>query len=86
MQEGGDAMFTTTEDQPIVMPAWATCIGERRAHVTWHEPLARTKRLLTALHKRVSGATRGHSARLAANLRLLSLHAAHGLDRQSSLR
>jgi hypothetical protein len=78
--------FKATEDQPAVMSQRAKRVGESRAHVTWHEPLEGTERLLTALIARDHAETGRESRPFAANQRLPSGNVAHVLVRQSCFR
>ena len=55
MQEGGDAMTKTTEEQPATVPATAKQAGEIRGRWAWVEPTVWTERMLTALEQGVKG-------------------------------
>ena len=55
MQEGGDAMTKSTEEQPAAVPARATHAGEILLHWSWVEPKVWTEPMLTALEQGVKG-------------------------------
>ena len=55
MQEGGDAMTKSTEEQPEAVPARAIRAGEILLRWGWVEPRIWTAQMLTALEQGVKG-------------------------------
>jgi RNA-directed DNA polymerase len=55
MQEGGDAMATSKQQQPSLVPAMATQGGEVRSRWLWAEASVWTERMLTALETGIKG-------------------------------
>ncbi len=55
MQEGGDAMLMSSENNPSSVPATAKQGGEIYARWAWTEPTVWTERMLTALEEGVKG-------------------------------
>jgi RNA-directed DNA polymerase len=55
MQEGGDAMSASKQQQPSLVPATATQDGEVRSRWLWAEASVWTERMLTALENGIKG-------------------------------
>ena len=79
MQEGGDAVTKSMEEQPEAVPGRAKRAGEILLRWGWVEPTVWTMRMLTALEQGVKG-------KFFAERGLYSLKTAYELACQSSSR